>query len=222
MKNILIIAVLWILFAVSHMVLSSQAVRPRLIARLGQLRFTIVYSVVAVVIFAPLVFFAFTNLHTGPLLWAPPQLIATRLVFELINILGFIIIIAGMMTPSPVAVLGPARDKPTGVLRITRHPMFMGIGIWGFAHLVSNGYASDVVFFGGFVVFAVVGCWHQDRRKLAEGSASFQRFYELTALIPFTKRGALRGIRELSPWAVIGGVVVALVIRYLHPSIAGW
>ena len=97
----------------------------------------------------------------------------------------------------------------------------MGLGIWALAHATSNGYAGDVAFFGGLVVFVLVGSWHQDRRKLAGGDPQFERFHAATAFIPFTSRDALRGLMELPPLAAIIGVVVALVARYLHPSIGG-
>ena len=129
--------------------------------------------------------------------------------------------VAGVMTPSPASITGAPIDEPRGVHRITRHAVFMGMGLWALAHAISTGYASDVAFFGGLVVFVLVGSRHQDRRKLAAGDAQFERFHAATAFIPFTGRGALRGLMELPPLAVIIGVVIALVARYLHPSIGG-
>ena len=87
--------------------------------------------------------------------------------------------------------------------------------------VAANGFASDVAFFGGIGLFSLVGCWHQDRRKLAAGDRTFERFHAATAFVPFTRRGAMRGLRELPPLAVIIGIVVALVARCLHPSTGG-
>ena len=85
----------------------------------------------------------------------------------------------------------------------------------------ANGYAGDVAFFGGLVVFVLVGSWHQDRRKLAASDPRFERFPAATTFIPFTGRGGLRALMELPPLAAIIGMVIALVARYLHPSIGG-
>ena len=52
--------------------------------------------------------------------------------------------------------------------KITRHPLFVAMAVWGGAHLLMNGYAPDVAFFGGFVVYGLAGAAHQDYRKRAE------------------------------------------------------
>ena len=162
-----------------------------------------------------------THRHAGPLLWTPPASEAAEILLALLNVAGCVLLVAGVMTPSPASVTGAPRDKPAGAHQITRHPVFMGIGLWALAHVALNGYASDVAFFGGFVVFALAGSWHQDRRKLAGGDARFERFHAATPFVPFTGRRTLRGLMELPPLAVIIGVAVALAARYLHPSSGG-
>ena len=215
------VVILWLLFAASHMLPSSRTIRSRLVARLGEKRFLGAYSLVSFVFFAPLVYYYMTHRHAGPLLWTPPASGAVELLLLLANLAGFVLLVAGVMTPSPASVTGAPRDEPAGVQRITRHPVFMGIGLWALAHVVVNGYASDVAFFGGFVVFALAGSWHQDRRKLAGGDARFERFHAATPFVPFTGRGTLRGLMELPPLAVIIGIAAALAARYLHPSVGG-
>ena len=219
MNDAAVIVVLLLLFVASHMLLSSRSIRASLVARLGDRTFVVVYSTVALVFFAPLVYYYFTHLHSGPLLWSVPATGAIEFVLVVANVVGFVLAVAGVMTPSPAAVGGAPVDEPRGAHRITRHAVFMGMGIWALAHLVANGFASDVAFFGGIVLFVLVGSWHQDRRKLAGGDPRFERFHAATPFIPFTGRGALRGLMELPPLAVIIGIAVALVARYLHPSI---
>ena len=219
MKDTAVIVVLLLLFAASHMLLSSRSIRASLVARLGDQRFLALYSIVALVFFAPLLYYYFTHLHAGPLLWSAPDSGAVEFVLVIANVVGFVLTVAGVMTPSPASVGAGPVDEPRGVHRITRHAVFMGLGIWALAHLVANGFASDVAFYGGIVLFVLVGSWHQDRRKLAGGDLRFERFHAATAFIPFTGRGALRGLMELPPLAVVIGIAVALVARYLHPSI---
>ena len=221
MKDTAVIVVLLLLFASSHMLLSSRTIRSRLVVRFGEKKFLGAYSLIAFVSFAPLVYYYLTHRHAGPLLWPMPSSGAVGLLLVFANVVGFVLLVAGIMTPSPASVAGAARDEPAGVQRITRHAVFMGMGIWALAHLIANGYASDVAFFGGIVAFVLIGSWHQDRRKLAGGDARFERFHAATAFIPFTGRDALRGLMELPPVAVIIGVTVALVARYLHPSVGG-
>ena len=221
MKDTAVIVVLLLVFAASHMLLSSRPIRARLVARLGDKRFLAAYSIVALVLFVPLVYYYFTHRHAGPLLWPAPDSGAVDFLLVLANLVGFVLLVAGVMTPSPASVTGAPCDEPSGVQRITRHAVFMGMGIWALAHVIVNGYASDVAFFGGIVVFVLIGSWHQDRRKLAGGDARFERFHAATAFIPFTGREGLRGLMEMRPVAVIIGVAAALIARYLHPSVGG-
>ena len=221
MKETAVIIVLLLLFASSHMLLSSRSIRASLVARLGDQRFLALYSIVALVFFAPLLYYYFTHLHAGPLLWSAPDSGAVEFVLVIANVVGFVLAVAGVMTPSPASVGAAPVDEPRGVHRITRHAVFMGMGIWALAHLVATGFASDVAFFGGIVLFVLVGSWHQDQRKLAGDDPQFERFHAATSFIPFTGRGALRGLMELPPLAVVIGIAIALVARYLHPSIGG-
>ena len=221
MRDTAIVLLLLLLFASSHMLLSSRNIRSRLVARLGDKGFLAAYSVIALAVFAALVYYYLTHRHAGPLLWSVPRSGAVEFALVFANVVGFVLIAAGVATPSPASVAGAPRDEPGGVHRITRHAVFMGLGIVALAHAISNGWASDVAFFGGLVVFVLVGSRHQDRRKLAAGDERFERFHAATAFIPFTGRGALRGLMELPPIPVVIGVAVALVARYLHPSVGG-
>ncbi len=219
MKDTAIIVALLLLFAASHMILSSRSIRASLVARLGDRTFAAVYSTVALVFFAPLVYYYFTHLHSGPRLWSVPVSGAVEFALVLANVVGFVLTVAGVMNPSPAMVRGAGGAEPRGVHRITRHAIFMGMGIWALAHLVANGLASGVAFYGGIALFVLVGSWHQDRRKLAESDPHFARFHAATPFLPFTGRGALRGLIELPPLAVIIGIAIALIAQYLHPSV---
>ena len=211
------IALYWLMFASSHMVLASRHIRPRLVGALGPSFYRLGYTLVAIAIFMPLLFSYLGHRHAGPLLWAMPM--STWLTWTVYVGIGgaFVLMAAGFLTPSPV-IPGAPYERPQGVHWLTRHAIFMGTGVWGLMHLIPNGYLSDVVFFGGFPLFAVVGCWHQDRRKLAEGDERFREFYGQTPFFPFTGRQTLRGLRELSPLAVVFGVGITVLIRVLSPG----
>ena len=99
---------------------------------------------------------------------------------------------------------------------ITRHGVFMAVGLFGLVHLIPNGFASDIAFFAGFPIFAIVGCLHQDRRKLVTDSQRYAGFHAATPLIPFTGKQTLRGLRELSPVAYVLGIGLAIALRYFH------
>ena len=222
MKDTAVIVVLLLLLASSHMLLSSRTIRSWLVARLGEKRFLAAYAVVALVFTVPLFYHYFTHSHLGPQLWAVPASVTVEFLLGLANAIGLVLLVAGLLlNPGPGSVTGTPREQPTGAHRITRHPLFMGVGVMALAHAIPNGHATDVAFFGGIAVFALVGCRHQDLRKLAAGDPAYKRFHAATSFLPFTGRGAMRGLMELPPLAVIVGIVVALVARCLHPSIGG-
>jgi uncharacterized membrane protein len=211
------IVLLWLGFAGSHLVLSSVPVRRRLVLRLGEQPFRGLYSLIAFAFFISLVAIYFTHKHAGPQLWSlahGPVLLAT---VYTVMAFAFMLIVAGLVQPSPAFVV-PGDATPRPVHRITRHPVMMGIALIGLAHLLPNGSAADVAFFGGFVLFSLLGSAHQDRRKLADGDETFRRFYEATPFLPFTGPARLRGVRGLFPAMAAAGVAVACVVRYFHSS----
>jgi uncharacterized membrane protein len=210
------IVTLWLAFAGTHMALSSSGIRERLVRAVGGNAFAGLYSLIALVLFVPLVRTYFAHKHAGPLLWSIPVGPALRGAIYLAMAVAFVLMVAGLVRPSP-ANLVPGDTTPRGALLITRHPLFMGLGLFGLLHLIPNGNAADVAFFGGFPLFAVVGCWHQDRRKLVSGPPGYPEFYRETPFLPFTGSRTGEGIRELGPLLILGGAAVTALLRYFHP-----
>jgi uncharacterized membrane protein len=211
------IVFLWAGFAVTHIALSSLAVRRRLVARLGELPFQGLYSLVALAFFVPLVSVFFAHKHAGRWLWVLERGRALRWTLYAGMAVAFVLLLSSLVRPSPAAVV-PGDPTPRGVYRLTRHPLVMALALFGALHVLPNGSTADVAFFGGFVAFGLVGAWHQDRRKLALGVPGFERFHAATPFLPFTGRETLRGLRELSPAIVAAAVVVTAVVRWVHPA----
>lgn len=218
MSPTMMIVLLWLAFSVSHMLLSSLMLRPRLVGALGEKGFMGVYSLIALVTFVPLVSVYFGNKHSGPMIWSIPITHPVELGMIFVMGVAVIMLVAGLVTPSPAAmnVLPDQSIEIKGVHYITRHGVFMGAGLFGLIHLIPNGFASDIAFFGGFPIFAIVGCIHQDRRKLVTDAVRYGEFHAATPLIPFTGRETLRGLRELSFVAYAVGISLTIALRYFH------
>lgn len=218
MTAVLVVVLLWAVFAATHMGLSSRALRPRLVAALGERGFQGVYSLVALAIFVPLVWYYVDHRHAGALLWALPIGAAGRWVLYVGQAIAWTLVVAGLASPSPATVgLPEARRprEPRGVHRITRHPLFMGLGLAGILHLPVNGFASDVAFWAGLPLFALLGCAHQDARKRAT-QPGYEQWIAQTPFLPFAGKGALRGLRELSPIVIVVGIGLTIALRLLH------
>ncbi len=212
------IAALWLAFAATHVGLSSLRVRPRLVERLGEGPFLGLYSLVAFATFVPLVWIYVQNRHAGPLLWSFVAGPALGWAIYVLMGAAFVLMTVGLAQPSPVVVGGPGDVTVRGVHRLTRHPFFMGVGLFGALHLalLPAVFASDAVFFAGFPLFTLLGSAHQDRRKLATAGAGFQAWHAATPFLPFTGRETLRGLRELPPLGVAIGVALTIGLRWLH------
>ena len=216
------IVLLWLAFGLSHAFLSSRRLRAKLVGWLGERGFLGVYSGVALATFIPLVSTYFAHKHEGALLWAPGVETSWGL-WAIYVVMGvaFVLLVAGLVTPSPTSITAPpgtAEQSPRGIHLLTRHAFLMSTALFGAAHLVPNGYATDVAFFGGFPLFVLLGAMHQDRRKLSDPASGYRAFYEATPLIPFTGRRTLAGLRSLDWKAVVAGVGLAWLVRHYHQA----
>jgi uncharacterized membrane protein len=213
------LAGLWALFLATHMMLSSQALRPKLVGTLGERGFLGFYSVVALAVFIPLTWIYFSHKHAGAYLWYGSVFEWMRPCAYVGMTLAFTLIVGGNLNPSPASI-APGDGRIRGVLRITRHPLFMGAGLFGLLHLcVARVHGAELAFFGGLPIVALIGCWHQDRRKLATEGSSFRKFYDETAFLPFG-RGDLRGLID-PPIALAIGLVATVMLRLFHPTLFG-
>ena len=216
-----VIIILWVLFALSHAVLSGNPLRPRAVRLFGERLFQGLYSLVAFAIFVPLVLVYSGNKHAGPLLWLIEPNLAIEIITRIGNTVAIMLAVAGIFRPSPSGVTGTPMRRPRGVQRITRHPLFMGVVLWALMHLLVNGFASDVAFFGGFVVFGLLGSWHQDRRQKASPDGAYAKFCELSPFFPFTRGGVLKGLREIGVVPIVVGLLAAGLLRYFHDILFG-
>ncbi|MDD9828328.1 MAG: NnrU family protein [Deltaproteobacteria bacterium] len=228
---------LWIAFAASHIGLASVRVEPRLRAALGNRAFLALYSALSLALFIPLVSIYFGNRHAGETtLWWISVGPGLRALLYALMVLALLLLVAGTLRPSPAMQglfrslgggAGNAGAAPgsRGVYRITRHPVVLGAGLLFGLHLVPFGRPADLAFFGGFLIFSLLGAWHQDARKLhaersgAPEGAGFAAFCAASPFFPFAGRGALRGLGEIPLWIYAVTLALAVGIRWLHGSI---
>ncbi len=209
------ILLLWWVFGGTHIWLSSLRTRAKWVERLGESRFIGVYSLIALAIFIPLNWIYFSHLHQGAMFWSVPRTDLLRWVMYLVNGTAFVLIVAGLIRPSASMMM--VKDASvTGVLRITRHPLFMGVGLLSAMHLVPNGWATDVAYFGGMLAYLMIGLRHQDQRMLAERGDEFRSFYDATCFFPFMKGQVIPALKETPIWILALSVAAATGARLLH------
>jgi uncharacterized membrane protein len=217
---------LWaVLFLASHLIISSSAVRFRLINAVGEQRYRGIYSLIAFATLGPLIYEFARNKHAGPLLWALRALPPFRELAWLLMLIALILLVGSFITPNPGGMGAPAGgSEPRGLLKITRHPSFVGFSLFGIAHMLMNGRAGDVIFFGLFPALGIIGGMHQDRRKIRQLGDRYRQFVAKTSFLPFAAliAGRVRWAGGDMPWVAMGiGVLLTVVIVMLHPMIFG-
>ena len=65
--------------------------------------------------------------------------------------------IAALLTLIAFVLLAAAYVPNNGIKRAVGHPMMAGTAIWALAHLPANGTLADLLLFGGFFVWSVLG-----------------------------------------------------------------
>ena len=78
--------------------------------------------------------------------------------------------LAALLTLIAFVLLAAGNLRGTRIKHALGHPMVLGVKVWAFAHLVSNGTLADAVLFGSFLVWAIVDYASSRRRDRAAGT----------------------------------------------------
>ncbi|MGD8440719.1 MAG: NnrU family protein [Holophagae bacterium] len=205
------------LFVVTHLGLSHGTIRENLVAKLGLWPFRGVYSVVSFLTLGPAAVIWWQNRHLGPVLWDLGPWVERGIALVLM-LIAIELLVLMLGDPSPASMI-PGNNEPRGILRVTRHPMNMGLAGFGLAHILANGAVGDIAFFGSFLVLGAVGPFHLDARLKRTRGETFVEFCRQTSVIPFVAiargRTTFRADEISFPLFVIGIVIyIALVVYH--------
>lgn len=212
-------------FVGSHYLPAVTGLREVAIGRFGRRGYFTAYGLLSLVLLAWLIVAAASAPYV-PLWPAEPWL---RWVPNLVMPLAMVLAACGLGLAQPFTLGGPrsARFDPAdpGLAAVTRHPLFLALGLWSGGHLVANGDLAHVILFGGFLAMALIAAGASDRRaarELPAGEAA--RFFEATALFslrPFADAGwRRRTLPRLAARAAIG-LVLWLAALHLHEAVIG-
>ncbi len=221
----------WILFGGSHLLLSTPVLREPLANRLGQHRFLLFYALITTASLGLLI--AAVARYGGDGL--PGANLGTVLVARwalgAAALFGALLLVAGMVNypRSPMAVLArrwrasfETKGKPLTaralVERITRHPFFVGLAILMAAHALLASTLAGAVFFGGFVLTALIGIPMQDRKLLERHGNVYGAYLSDTSVVPFAAMPGSSGDVNQRVWPAIATAVAGTaVLAALHP-----
>lgn len=208
-------------FVLSHIGMATPAIRDRLVARLGERGFQGVYSLISVLLLGGAIH-AYGALDPYPVWtapgWAWPLSSALMLVAS--------VLLVGSLTPANKAMAGvPVTDRPpSGVMRITRHPMMWSFAIWALVHCWLSGSLPTVILAFAIGLLALLGAAHQDMKKRRLLGETWARYESGTSYWPF---GAQLSGKQ--PWSalwpgavpVAGGVLLWALLTFVHPKLLG-
>jgi uncharacterized membrane protein len=133
----------------------AEGWRTATIARVGEKPWKAIYSLLSIAGFVLLVIGYGAARQSPVVLFAPP--VWTRHLAALLTIPAFVLLVAAY-------VPGNAIKRAIG------HPMVAGVKVWALAHLLANGTLADVLLFGTFLAWAVLGFIAARRRDRAAGT----------------------------------------------------
>jgi uncharacterized membrane protein len=191
----------------SHFLLSSSALRTMLVRRLGEVSFTLAYSVVTLIAFAWLII-AYRH---APMvvLWVAP--VWMKVVLLPVMLAASVLAVAGLTTPNPSIVgSGGLLERPDivrGTLRVTRNPFFWGAGLFAVGHAVAAGHLPAVLAFGSVAFLSLAGASVLDAKKARRHGCRWDAYAAATSNMPFM--AILQG-RQTFAWREIGLWRIAL------------
>jgi uncharacterized membrane protein len=208
-------------FVVSHIALASPPLRDGFVARLGENRFRIGYSILSLALL-----FGAVQAYKGTadtLVWQ----VGTG-AYHAANLIMLIasILFVGSLTPRNRALAGvparPANEAPAGVMRWTRHPMMWAFGLWAAVHVWLSGNLPTIILAAGIGTLALVGAAFQDGKKARQLGSDWKLYTARTSFVPFA--AIVTGKQPLAAlWPglvpVVGGLLFWLLMTFLHPSL---
>ncbi|MES2624250.1 MAG: NnrU family protein [Pseudomonadota bacterium] len=163
--------------------------RNDVVGRIGLNKYKMFYSVISLIGFVLLIY-GFGQTRADPsFIWTPP--LWSRHLAALLTLFAFILFAAAEIPGNHIkSKLG--------------HPMYLGVKLWAFAHLMANGRLGDILLFGVFLMWAIVGFSAARRRDRREGVVYPSPSGQKTAI------------------AIMGGIVAwALFAFWLHRLLIG-
>ena len=175
-------------FLCIHLMISGTVLKQQIMASIGAFAYYALFSLFSIAGLA-WICFAYAFAVNDPLnarLWDAPLFL--RIIALVGNFVAFQLVVVGALSTSPTNLLATRRqpEKPVhGIVRISRHPILAGIGIWAVMHILCDGNVASWVFFGSILCLCALGANNIDRKRLAAQGEPYESIKRRTSIIPF-------------------------------------
>ncbi len=219
MALLIIAALIWLGI---HIGVAGTPLRDVLVTRIGEGPFRGMFSLLSILAIVFLVW-SWSAAWTTPLWYAPSWL---RWALVAVMLVAFVLFVGSVSRSNPTMVSGETAmaQPPMGIHRVTRHPMLWSFALWAAVHIIGNGDSAAFVFFGTFLVTALVGMPSIDAKLARRDPAQWQALSATTSIVPFAAiaQGRNRFVpREIGRLSPLIAVVAWAVVLHLHPWLFG-
>jgi uncharacterized membrane protein len=201
-------------FVGSHFAM-SHSFRKIMVRSFGKSGFLGVYSLLSFAAFAGMVH-AFIGVPKYSALWQSGDIIWG--VSSVITLIAAVLftgsLIGNPSLPSPASA-DLAMKMPTGVFKVTRHPMMWSFALWGFAHILIAPRPDVLIFIGSIIFLALVGAKAQEAKKSGLMGVEWEMWLRRTSFLP--RLSGFARIPVLN-WAI--GIIVWLAATWAHSHFA--
>lgn len=185
---IILIAGLLLFLGVHSVRIFAEGWRTRQLARLGEARWKGLYSLASALGLGLIAWGVGLTRAEPVIVWAPPLWL--RHLGFLLTLLAFILLVAAYV---------PANR----IKRFFGQPMAAGVALWALAHLLSNGRLSDLLLFGGFLVWSVLSFSSAQARDRRAG---------VVRIVGSVAGDVLTVAIGVAAWAIFAGLLHAWMI----------
>lgn len=202
------LAIATIVFVAAHFAMSGPLRQP-LAKALGSQGFLLLYSVVSVATLAWAII-AFDRVEADFALWNGMAALPWALA-SLLTITALTLLIPSFVRNPALAgksAAGVGTWVPTGVFRVTRHPMMWGISLWALGHIIAAPTLRILILMSGLILLALLGSHFQDIRKVTQNKREFSPWQRRTTFWP--------------QWRELAGLRTLWLIAFLAWFIATW
>lgn len=198
---------LLLLFALAHSGLA--ALRPWGEAKIGARAYRLGFALVSLPLATVLILYFFNHRYDGLTLWHLQGGSGTKALVWGLSALSFFFLYPATFNLLEIAAL----QKPeihlyeTGIIRICRHPQFVGQVIWCVGHCLWLGTTFTILTSLGLIAHHGFAIWHGDHRWFRKYGEAFLRVKARTSVIPFQ--------------AILDGRQTLVWQEFLTPAYAG-
>jgi uncharacterized membrane protein len=202
-----------------HWIVSGSPLRGVIVARTGEKPYKIVFSLAVA---ASLIWMGFAYAHA-------PYIVTWGTASELkplalvLVAFAFVLFIVGSLTRNLNSLDHYTADQVEirGILRITRNPGLIGLGLWGLAHFMVRGDWASHLLFGSFVFQGLVAPYNMERKYQRRFGEAWKKLAQQSSHWPFAAILAGRNrlaLGEISWPLVAASLMIYAVVLHFHAA----